>query len=391
MREKSLLFVVNALGYGGAEVQVSHLGIGLRRRGWDVGVVTLTPPVALAERLTANGIDVYSLDMRRGFPNPLAIGRLRRIIRARRPWVVHSHIVHANLLARVTRPLARMPVLVCTAHSVIEGSRMLERAYRVTDRLADLTTNVSRAAVDRYIRVGAAPAGRIRFVPNGLDLSRFHPDPDARARIRRELGVEDQFVWLAVGRFTEAKDYPNMLRAFAQLAQPRAVLLLVGRGELEQETREVAAQLGVEDRVRFVGVRDDVPEVMNAADAYCLSSAWEGMPLVLQEASATCLPIAATDVGGNREVVADGRTGLLAPPGDSSALAEVMRRIASLPAEDRRRMGEAGREHVRSLYSLEAVLDQWESIYEELSPLPGDEVGWRSLFRSGRRTSEAVS
>ncbi len=125
-------------------------------------------------------MEVLCLDMRRGVPNPIAIIKLRRIIATLSPRVVHSHIAQANLLARVTRLLARMPVLVCTAHSVIEGGRMLELGYRYTDRLADLTTIVSQAAVERYVRIGAAPAHRLRFVPNGLDLARFIPDEAAR-------------------------------------------------------------------------------------------------------------------------------------------------------------------------------------------------------------------
>ncbi len=107
---------------------------------------------------------------------------------------------------------------------------------------------------------------------------------------------------------------------------------------------------------------------MNAADAYVMSSAWEGMPLVLQEASATALPIVATDVGGNREVVLNEVSGLLVPAKDPAALGEAMQRVMCMSDEHRRGMGAAGREHVASQFGIEHVLDVWESIYEELTP-----------------------
>jgi len=367
MKNDSILFLVNVLGFGGAELQVVQLALGMRRRGWEVTVVSLVPPVGLVEELRHKDVEVLCLDMRKGVPNPFAIVKLRRIIASRMPRVVHSHIAQANLLARITRLLARMPVLVCTAHSMIEGGRLLELGYRYTDRLGDLTTIVSQAAFERYLRIGAAPAHRLRFVPNGLDLARFVPDEAARLRARRELGLGGKFVWLAAGRFTEAKDYPNLLRAFAAVARADATLLIAGRGPLKDEVQALSGSLGLDDRLQFLGLRHDVPDLMNAADAYVMSSAWEGMPLVLQEASATGLPIVATDVGGNREVVVNDVSGLLVPAKDPAALAEAMDRVMAMSGQRRREMGLAGREYVSSQFEIEHVLDLWEGIYEELT------------------------
>jgi glycosyltransferase involved in cell wall biosynthesis len=131
------------------------------------------------------------------------------------------------------------------------------------------------------------------------------------------------------------------------------------------ETEALARSLGVEGRVRFLGVRRDVAELMSAADGYVLSSAWEGMPVVLLEAGATGIPIVATAVGGNREVVLDGRTGFLVPPGDPAALATAMLRLAELPPDQRRRLGQLGREHIDTRYSLPHVIDLWEEMYRD--------------------------
>ncbi len=192
--------------------------------------------------------------------------------------------------------------------------------------------------------------------------------PGARESLRREAGVDDrEFAWLAVGRFEVAKDYPNMLRGFARVRerQPRAVLLLVGRGSLQPETEALARELGLAGAVRFLGVRSDVPVVMSAADGYVMSSAWEGMPMVLLEAAAAGLPIVATSVGGNREVVRNEETGFLVPATDPEALGLAMLRLMSLTAEQRRSMGERGREHVRANYGLHRVAERWERLYLE--------------------------
>jgi glycosyltransferase involved in cell wall biosynthesis len=191
------------------------------------------------------------------------------------------------------------------------------------------------------------------------------------------LGVEEKFVWLAVGRLAEAKDYPNLLRAFTAVPERGAALLIAGRGPLRASIEALASSLGLDDRVRFLGLRHDVPQLMNAADAYVMSSALEGMPLVLQEASATGLPVVATDVGGNGEVVVNDVSGFITPAKDPAALAQNMARVMSMSEENRRRMGLAGQRYVSSRFGIEHVLDLWEGIYEELMPQgPQVAVGW---------------
>lgn len=364
----SIVFVVTALMHGGAEHQAVLLASEFARRGWTVRVVSMRPPEAHEATLAAAGVEVVSLNMARRIPDPRAIWRLARLLRAWRPDVVHSHMVHANLLARVTRLIAPAPVLISTAHNVTEGPRWRERAYRFTEPLCDLTTNVSGAAVERYIRVGAASADRIRYVPNGIDLTRFRRSPTERARVRTELGFEDRPVLLGVGRFEPAKDHANMLTAFCLVVEqrPDALLVLIGQGRLESTIREHADVLGVGEHVVFLGKRDDVSAVMNAADVYLMSSAWEGLPLVLLEAAAVGLPIVATDVGGNAEVVIDGESGLLVPPADPEALAHALLRMLSLPAGTRERWGQTGRAHVERAFGIEQIIARWEALYREL-------------------------
>ncbi len=369
----SVLFVITGLAYGGAETQVVHLATQLKMRGWEIRVVTLIPPKAYGEELETAGIPVVSLNIRNKFPDPRPIFRLACLIRTWQPHIVHSHMVHANLFARITRIFTPMPVLICTAHNINEkgrkgSGRLREWTYRLTDPLCDLTTQVSQVGLERYIRVGAVPREKIRYIPNGVDTERFRPDSAVRARLREELGLRDAFVWLAVGRFEKPKDYPTMLQAFAQVleGQREAVLLVAGDGPLRPAMEELAHELGIAERVRFLGIRRDVPELMNTADAYLMSSSWEGMPMVLLEASATGLPIVATHVGGNPEIVLDGKTGFLVPSKNPKALAQAMLRLMSIPERERQKMGEAARRHIEANFSLDRVVEQWEILYREL-------------------------
>jgi glycosyltransferase involved in cell wall biosynthesis len=283
--------------------------------------------------------------------------------------VVHSHMVHANLMARALRVLTPVPVLVSTIHNIYEGGPVWMAAYRLTNRLVDHMTIISEAAADRFIGERIVPRHLLRVVPNGVDPEPYRQvSSEVRKSRRQALGLGRGFAWLAVGRFEIAKDYPNMLRAFAEVGErhPEAVLLLVGRGALQAETEALARELNLGQRVRFLGVRDDVPALVSAADGYVMSSAWEGMPMVLLEAAAGGLPIATTRVGGNHEAVLDGETGFLAPPKDHHALAAAMLRLMGLSETERRRMGERGREHVRTHHGLSRVVDRWEELYREV-------------------------
>ena len=353
---------------GGAEAQLVRLALGLKRRGWKIVVVSMTPPQAFLEELSGGGIPVVDLRMRSGVPDPRALARLALLLHGQRPAILHSHMVHANLLGRLVRPLVRIPVQISTAHSITEGGRWRELAYRASDPLCDLTTQVCQAGVDRYIATRAVPLHKIRLLSNGVDTEVFRPRPARREQLRQEMGVADRVVWLAAGRFAPEKDYRTMLLAFARVVEklPNSLLLIAGEGVLRKEAEELIGNLGVAEYVRLLGVRRDVDQLMNLADAYVMSSAWEGLPMVLLEATASGLPIIATGVGGNAEIVLDGITGFVVPHCAPVELATAMQYMSSLLPHQRRQMGEAGRAHVITNYDLELIVDRWEALYRDL-------------------------
>lgn len=353
-----ILLVITGLGVGGAERQVVDLADTFARLGHRVRIVYLTGEAKVQP--ASSDIPVESLEVSNTPAGLLkAVWRLKKVVNEFAPDVVHSHMVHANLLARITRLFQPMRRLVCTAHSNNEGGRLRMLAYRCTDFLADLSTNVSDAAVRDFIETGASKAGRMVTVYNGIDISRFRPAALDEARESRPLRL------LAVGRFQPEKDYACMMKAVDILKHnpsvPDFVLEIAGEGPERPLIEEMVYARGLEGCVQFLGVRADIPRLMQKADIFALSSAWEGFGLVVAEAMACEKVVVATDCGGVREVL-DGH-GYLVPPRSPDALAEALKNALSMDATDAKQMGKAARRHIENTFGLEAVAARWLTIY----------------------------
>ena len=351
---------------GGAEKQVILLARGLLNRGWRVTVVTFSGTGGnVAAGLTAAGAGFLSLEMRKGLADPRGWIRFHRWLRRESPDIVHAHLPHAAWLARWSRLGAPVRAEVDTLHSSFTGSLGRRCGYRWSAWLADRVTAVSQAVAHTHLSAGMVKESALSVLPNGVDVDAWRPGAAARAAVRRELGLEDEFLWLAAGRLEPVKDYPTLFWAMVEV--PEAVrLVIAGSGPLEGELRRLAKQLGLDRNVGFLGFKPDLRRWMQAADGFVLSSLWEGLPMTLLEAAACAIPAVATNVPGTSEVIADGQTGILAKAGSAVALEEAMTRLMRKPPEERRAMGEQARQRVTELYSLDSVLDRWETLYREL-------------------------
>jgi glycosyltransferase involved in cell wall biosynthesis len=368
-RPGRILILITTLTFGGAETQVVRLATELKTRGWKVCVVCMVKPTAYTSQLEAQHIPVHSLDMKRGLADVRAIFRLACLIRDFRPDIVHCHMFHANLLGRVTRLFCRIPALVCTAHNFRETSEQdgptwhKELLYRITDPLADKTTIICNAAFERYVRVGAVPRRKFQMIPNGVDTDHFMRSQNRRKNAREALGITSEFVWLAVGRLVKQKDYPTLFRAVELLKHQQFVLLLAGNGPLEEELREECRTRGLDGLVRFCGAREDILDLYSAADAFVMSSEFEGLSAALLEAASTGLPAVVTDVGGNADVVIDEITGYVVPPAAPKQLASAMHRQMGLSPESLQTMGDAARQLCHEQFRIAAVMDKWLDLY----------------------------
>lgn len=358
-----IVFVITGLGMGGAERQICELADYFAQSGHQVLLISMTGETV--NRPQSIKVEVVELNMVKTITGFIKSYRQARyLIKQFKPDVVHSHMVHANLFARLLRMSTRMKKLICTAHSSNEGGRGRMLAYRLTDSLCDISTNVSQEAVDAFIAQGAVPSGRMLAMHNGIDTARFTFNSVSRATLRAELKLLEQApVILAVGRLTEAKDYPNLLTAFAQLPDilDNSQLVIIGIGEEQASISALAAQLGLTSRVHFLGLQRNVHEWMSAADVFVLSSAWEGFGLVVAEAMACERVVVATDCGGVKEVVGD--AGFLVETSNSQLLAAVIEEAINLPEDTKRQLGIDARQRVIDKYSLSVITNKWLEIY----------------------------
>jgi glycosyltransferase involved in cell wall biosynthesis len=360
-----IAYMLTSLGMGGAERVALALACRMAQRGHKVALVVLRPCVA--EQWPTETPVAY-LEVRK---SPVAIlagmARGRRFLREFRPDLVHSHSFHANIAARLLSGLDPSQV-ISTVHNVYEGGwgRML--AYRLTDGLAQRTVFVSQAAAERFARLKAVPQAKCVVLTNGIDTAEFSLDAERRSRLRAEMGAAAEFVWLTAGRIVPAKDYPNLLRAFARVRAARsdARLWIAGEGAKRDRAKvcSLTAELGLADAVRWLGLRRDLPALLDAADGFVLASAWEGMPVALGEAMAMEKPVVATDVGGVHELV--GETGALVSAKDPVALASAMLELMRTPPKDRRALGQAARARIESTFSMDSKAGEWEALYRSI-------------------------
>jgi glycosyltransferase involved in cell wall biosynthesis len=362
-----VLLLSTSLGLGGADRQILYLAKALLASDYDVRLVTMVPPEEMGRQALAEGLPITSLNMQRGRADAQSFRRFVSLLRDWQPHVLTSFMYHANILGRVAGRMAGVPLIVSSIRSERNGSTFRDWLMRLSNWMDDCCTINSRQVADSLAQRRLIHRRKSRVIPNGVDLAALTPAADDRLRVRNELAVAPaEFLWLAIGRLLDQKDYPTLLQAFQPLAQSPARLAIAGRGPQQEELQRQARDLGIAQRVTFLGVRHDIPALLGAADAFVLSSAWEGMPNVVMEALASATPVVATQVGGVQELVEPGESGLLVKPGDPNALSAAMRRLMTLSVEERRSMGVRGRNHVASHYGLPAMAGRWMSLYEEL-------------------------
>jgi glycosyltransferase involved in cell wall biosynthesis len=338
----------------GGQIVALQLARAARDAGHDVSFVSPSGG-PFVERVRSEGFAADVIPIR-GALDLASIARIRR--RLRGVDVAHTHAHFAvNVVARVAGRLAGARVL---AHMHVENAfrtgptRYLQIALDdATARLCFAIVAVSDATRSTLVDQGY-PAGRVVTVHNGIEA----------VDLAEPVRLTDAPTVLEVARLAEVKGQRVLLAALAKLD---ASALLVGRdlergGAYEQELRREAERLGVSDRVVFTGQRDDVPGLLAGCDVLCLPSTVEGLPLVVLEAMAQGKPVVATAVGGTPELVVDGETGLLVPPGDAGALAAALGKVLRDP-ELARRLGEAGRRRVLASFSLSAMTERVLGLY----------------------------
>ncbi len=367
-----VLQVIPTLDRSGAEKQMVLLARGLPRDRFHVEVAALTRLGPLAADLEASGIPTRLFAKRFKF-DMAVLGRLSRWMKQERFDVIHTWIFAANVYGRVAGHMARVPVVVTSEMAVDLWKRRLHlRLDAWLARWTDRIVGNSQAVVDFY-RDAGIPQAKLDLIYSGIG---FEPEPlRTAAETRRALGVDNAApVFLYVGRLADQKRVSDLLDA-ADLLQhvlPEAVTWIAGDGPLRRdlETRAGAFTLIDSGRVRFLGHRDDVPDLLAAADVLVLPSAYEGLPNVVLEAMRMGKPVIATAAPGTTEAVVDGESGLLVPIGVPREICRAMRSLAR-DAAKRSALGACGRSVVESRFRLDTMIEAYALLYEQLARAKG--------------------
>lgn len=368
-----IVHVVHGFSVGGLENGLVNLVNRMPVSRWRHAIVSLTRVSAsFAERVQRKDVEFIELDKRPGhlvrdYP------RLHRLFRRLRPAIVHTRNL-AALEAVVPAWAAGVPVRIHGEHGWnVDDPQGKRRRYQYVRRLyrpfVSRYVALSRHLEDYLERQVGVPAQRIAQMYNGVDTERFAP-----AEVRRPIegwpfSDPQDFVVGWVGRMDPVKDVPTLVRAFyrarqrSPLAAKHLRLALVGDGATRAAAERLAGELGLQPHVWFAGERADVARVMQGLDCFALCSLGEGISNTILEAMATRLPVVATHVGGNAELIESGMTGLLVPPADPDALAEALLRYMNDPTLARR-YAKAARRVVETRFSLARMVADYCALYE---------------------------
>lgn len=351
-------------GPGGAEAMVLQLAEGLRAYGVDVRLATMRAGW-MTERAERAGFPVR-IDAMRDGPDPAWVMRFRRWLRAERIDLVHTHEFEMNAYGGLAARLAAIPS-VATVHGNVAGTDPKHLfAYRVLRRLGQRPVAVSHDLLRQLAPRLGADAPRWRVIHNGTTVpATFDAETRARDRAaaRAEIGLaQAPILVVAIGNLYPVKDHASLLRALADA--PDVHVAIAGRGAEEEPLRALAARLGMGERAHLLGLRDDVPRILAAADVFTQPSLSEGLPLAVLEAMASGTAVVASDVGGIGEAVVDGVSGRLVPPADPAVLGRTLLEIAR-DAARRDALAEAGWQRARDAFSTEAMTRAYLALYGE--------------------------
>lgn len=382
----SIAHVLSSFGLGGQERMALDLARRQRASGHRVIAISIAAPPdgPLAEEFHAADIQTETIPKGSGLDPTLPV-RIAACLTSRRVDVVHTHNPHALIYGAPAANLARAAA-VHTKHGINPDTSRRLLLRRVASSLVDAYVAVT-PALERIARDNReCDPALLHVIPNGIDVERFTPNPEARRSIRAELGIP-QNAWVAgtVGRVAPEKDQTLFIRAMAPLLDERRQLVVVGDGP-ERAALDLAISATWRGSLcHAVGARQDVERLLAAFDVFVLSSRSEGLPLVVLEAMSAGLPVVSTSVGGIPDVVRPDVTGFLVAPGDEQELMRRLVRLATHP-EEGVRMGKTARELVRRQHSLDHMTAGYEALYERVAAERGERKTRAFLERSEHRS-----
>jgi glycosyltransferase involved in cell wall biosynthesis len=364
--------IITSLDMGGAQMMLYKLITSMQPV--EMEVICLRENGVVGERISELGVPVYYLGMKPGFPNPLDVIKISRLLKRNSADIVQTWMYHSDLLGGIAARLTgNIPVVwgirnsTLDRHSTKHTTRWIVQACaRLSHRLPSRIVSCSDASRRLHEKLGYA-AEKMVVIPNGFDLEKFQPSTAARLQVRQELGVSKDTLLIGhAGRFDPQKDYPTLIEAAAQLHQkfPNVRFVLCGEG-IDWRNEELAQWIRrreLQEVFCLLGMRRDMPKLMAAMDLFTLTSAYgEAFPNVVGEAMACEVPCVVTNLGDSAYLVGD--TGKAVPIREPEMLADAWEQILTLPEEERSELGRAARQRIRDNFPLSRVAQQYEMVY----------------------------
>jgi glycosyltransferase involved in cell wall biosynthesis len=379
----TVIYILDSLGLSGKTKLVAHLASHVDRKRFQPLVATLSPPDGiLAAELRSHGVPVVHVPCDPGL-RPSVVGRFVNLFRKTRADVVHCfnprQMLYGGLAAAT---LSRPAIGTLSAFACIPGDREYPFLYqqfhtrsgrnrlrnRMVAHLMKRIATVSRAAGETFCKTNAIPQHKLRVIGYGVDIDKIQRvSPEQIRRVRTEVGAgESELLVGSVGRLVGQKDYPTQLRAFAMIAQRYPVrMVIAGGGPLDGELKALSHELGISDRLFWLGERTDIPVVLRALDAFVIASQFEPYGVSVLEAMAAGLPIISTDVNELPTILDHGRAGKLVPAEQPEPMARALEELIC-DREQRQRLGEAAHTVAQTRFSLRSTLASYEALYEEV-------------------------
>ena len=351
---KIMLFITG-LGMGGAEKVVCELADKLYESGQDVSIVYFFGEIV--RRPKNKEISIYKVSLNYNLSIFKALNAVIKLVDHIQPHVIHSHMFHANMMARFVKMLRKNIRVICSSHSNYEGGRLRMAMYRLTENLCDVHTNVSDNAAKALMKAGAVKNKKIMTVYNGIESNKYKFDENIRADVRKNLGFDDNLqVILTIGRIDTPKDYPTLLKAFkiVQEEQKNTILIIVGDGPKRNEIENLAIHLAIEKNVKFLGIRDDIPQLLNACDLFVSASAWEGFGIAILEAMLCQRRIVATKTDGAMELLSSNLIDVGQPQAISKMIINVLNHQENIMRYPK-----------ANSFDWKFILEKWLNLYQD--------------------------
>jgi glycosyltransferase involved in cell wall biosynthesis len=362
-----VMYLSHTFMVGGAEEMVLNLVRHLPADKYEPVVCAIHEPGPVGREIAATGVPFRVLGRVPGVRDPLAVAAIYRHLRAARPDIVHTFLLTASLYGRLAAILARVPIVIGTEVNIYQHK---QRHHALAERVLMAGTDcviASAASVKAFYieQIGADPS-RVEVVYNAVDFDMLKTTA-ARDEIRSRIGVPaSAMVATIIARVTEQKGHSVLFDALTSTPELQSLhLVVVGDGPLRRSLEARVGRDGLAPRVHFLGARRDLGDLLAASDIFVLPSLWEGLPLSLVLAMGAALPVVSTTVAGIPELVRDGETGLLVPPGDSVALGRALARLTE-SAADRARFGAAARAFVLPRFGVDYYVSSITRLYDRL-------------------------